>query len=121
MKYAFDIDGTICTNRDTVRKETGDESISYLDMEPFQERIDYINSLYDEGHYILMWTGRGCESYKENPEYWKPDTEKQLKEWGLKYHELIVGMKPFFDVYICDKSYNSEAWFPIMKLVKDKD
>ena len=63
MKYAFDIDGTICTNRDTVRKETGDENISYLDMEPFQERIDYINSLYDEGHYILMWTGRGSVSY----------------------------------------------------------
>ena len=47
MKYAFDIDGTICTNRDTVRKETGDKSLSYLDMKPFQERIDYINSLYD--------------------------------------------------------------------------
>ena len=27
----------------------------------------------------------------------------------------IVGQKPFFDVYVCDKSYNSENWFDIHK------
>ena len=112
MHYCFDIDGTICTNRDTVRKEKNDNTISYMDMEPWQDRIDHINALYEKGHRITMWTGRGCRTYKDNPEFWKPQTAEQLKKWGVNYHELIVG-KPFFDVYICDKSYNSDAWFPI--------
>ena len=37
--------------------------------------------------------------------------EKQLLEWGAKYHELHVGGKPHFDMYICDKSWNSESFF----------
>lgn len=36
---------------------------------------------------------------------------KQLKEWGYKYHHLSVGEKPHFDLYICDKSINSEEYF----------
>ena len=35
MHYCFDIDGTICTNRDTMRKERNDPSIEYTDVEPF--------------------------------------------------------------------------------------
>ena len=35
----------------------------------------------------------------------------QLEDWGAKFHDLIVGEKPHFDLYICDKSVNSEAYF----------
>ena len=38
-------------------------------------------------------------------------TKKQLDEWGAKYHDLQVGNKPHFDVYICDKSHNADIWF----------
>jgi len=113
MKYAFDIDGTICTNRDELRIEKNDDSITYLDMKPYSKRIQLINKLYDQGHEIVYWTGRGGDSYKDQPGYWYKDTEKQLKEWGAKYHELVVGGKPWFDMYICDKSFNSEVWFSI--------
>ena len=41
----------------------------------------------------------------------KEFTKNQLKEWGAKYHDLDVGNKPHFDMYICDKSYNSESFF----------
>ena len=112
MKYAFDIDGTICTNREDVREEKKDDTITYLDMTPYPERIQIVNNLYEQGHEIVYWTGRGGDSYKNDPQYWYNDTEKQLQDWGAKYHELIVGGKPFFDMYICDKSYNSEDWFP---------
>ena len=115
MHYCFDIYCTICTNRDTVRKEKNDKTIEYTDMEPYMDRIAQINEMYDQGHRITMWTGRGCRTHIDNPEFWKPETAKQLDKWGLKYHELIVGQKPFFDVYVCDKSYNSENWFDIHK------
>ena len=117
MQYCFDIDGTICTNRDTMRKEKNDPSIEYTDMEPFMDRIEQINQLYDQGHTITMWTGRGCRTHNGNPEYWKPATAKQLEEWGVKHHNLIVGQKPWFDTYICDKSHNSEVWFNIHKTI----
>ena len=38
-------------------------------------------------------------------------TKKQLDDWGVKYTDLQVGNKPHFDMYICDKSYNSETYF----------
>lgn len=115
MHYCFDIDGTICTNRDIMRKERNDPSIDYPDAEPFMDRIEQINQLYDQGHTITMWTGRGCSTHADNPEYWWSTTVKQLEEWGVKHHNLIVGQKPKFDAYICDKSHNSEVWFDIHK------
>ena len=97
MKYAFDIDGTICTNREDVREEKKDNTITYLDMKPYPKRIQLVNDLYDQGHEIIYWTGRGGDSFKEDPHHWYDDTERQLQEWGAKYHELIVGGKPWFD------------------------
>ena len=56
MRYAFDVDGTICTNRDNVRKEKKDETLTYLDMTPYPERIQIVNNLYEQGHEIVYWT-----------------------------------------------------------------
>ncbi len=37
-------------------------------------------------------------------------TLKQLNNWGLKFHELIMG-KPSYDILIDDKAYNyNEDW-----------
>ena len=102
-----DIDGTICENRDDLRKEQLDTPIHYKDVKHYSKRIASINDLYDSGHTIVYWTARGCVSGDDYTEL----TKSQLLEWGAKYHELQVGNKPFFDMYICDKSYNSESWF----------
>ena len=40
--YVFDIDGTICTNTNG----------NYEEAKPFKERIQFINSLVDEGNKI---------------------------------------------------------------------
>jgi len=98
-----DIDGTICSEmfvRPKQRKH-------YEAATPFYERIARINELYDQGHEIHYWTARGATSKVD----WRELTEQQLTNWGCKYHYLHVGNKPHFDMYICDKSFNSEAWF----------
>lgn len=110
--YVFDIDGTICTNT----------SGKYDLASPFEERIIFINKLYEEGHYIKFFTARGSSTGID----WTYLTKKQLNEWGALYHELILG-KPEGDIYIDDKGYNCNRWiFPEKvrnqsnKIFKDK-
>ena len=64
--YCFDIDGTICTNTD------GD----YEQAIPFKEVIEKINHLYDMGHKIVFYTGRGSTTGID----WYDFTKKQLRE-----------------------------------------
>jgi len=107
-----DIDGTICQNRDDLRKEDIDTPVNYNNVTPYPERIREINELYDAGNKIVYWTARGCVSGTDYTEL----TRDQLLEWGAKYHDLQVGNKPFFDMYICDKSFNSETFFHRKKM-----
>jgi len=93
--YCFDIDGTICTNTN------GD----YEHAVPFKEVIEKINALYDMGHKIVFYTGRGSTTGID----WYDFTRKQLKDWQVKYHELIMG-KPYADLYIDDKGINTSEW-----------
>ena len=94
--YCFDIDGTICTNTD------GD----YEHAVPFKEIIERINGLYDLGHRIIFFTGRGSSTGID----WQDFTKKQLKDWQVKYHELIMG-KPYADLYIDDRGIRAEEFF----------
>tara|TARA_B100000123_G_scaffold272193_1_gene253965 strand:- start:780 stop:1097 length:318 start_codon:yes stop_codon:yes gene_type:complete len=102
MIYYIDIDGTIC--EDIPMK--GKNESTYRAQMPFEDRIAQINKLYDEGHEIHYWTARGATSGKN----WTDLTREQLAQWGCKYTALHMG-KPFFDIYICDKSFNSEQYF----------
>lgn len=88
MVYCFDIDGTLCTNTN------GD----YERAEPYPEVIAQINALYEESHQIKLYTARGSTTGLD----WRELTEKQLRSWGVKYHELLFG-KPYADVYVDDK------------------
>lgn len=49
-----------------------------------------------------MWTARGSLSNK----CFFSITQKQLENWGVKYHELRMG-KPAYDLLIDDKTINS--------------
>jgi hypothetical protein len=104
MTYVVDIDGTICTNTN------GD----YEKAQPFPERIQKINKLYDEGHTIVYLTARGMGRYKDNHlkahlEFWSL-TNQQLNEWGAKHHRFIIG-KPSGDYYIDDKGVSDVDFF----------
>ena len=100
MRYAFDIDGTICTNRDELRIEKNDDSITYLDMKPYSKRIQLINKLYDQGHEIVYWTARGGTTNID----WSDLTKKQLNEWCCKYTRIETQKKPYYDLFIDDKT-----------------
>tara|TARA_R110002020_G_scaffold78506_4_gene197417 strand:- start:28 stop:336 length:309 start_codon:yes stop_codon:yes gene_type:complete len=97
MIIRVDIDETIC--------EYGDVR-EYPLAEPIQSRIQKINELYDEGHTIVYWTARGSVTKKD----WTELTVLQLNEWGAKYHKVELG-KPHYDLYIDDKSINSDTFF----------
>jgi len=97
MTYYVDIDETICYyegNRE------------YPNALPNHERIKKINALYDEGNTIVYWTARGGTTGID----WTELTQKQLKEWNVKHHELKM-WKPSYDLFICDKAVNSERFF----------
>jgi hypothetical protein len=95
MTYCFDIDGTLCTNTHG----------KYEEARPLPKVIDRLNALFDAGHQILLFTARGSTTKID----WRALTEKQLSEWGVKYHTLLLG-KPQADVYIDDRGMSVEAW-----------
>ncbi len=97
MIIYVDVDETICLTP---------EDRDYSKSTPIQENIKKINKLYYNGNTIVYWTARGTVSGID----WTETTVKQLEEWGAKYHKVKLG-KPHFDLYVCDKSINSEAFF----------
>lgn len=97
MIYCFDIDGTICTQN---------SAHDYSRAQPKSHIIAHINSLYKGGHRIIFMTARGRSSGKD----WTRFTSSQLQEWGVHYHELIMGAKPSADLFIDDKGVNIKDW-----------
>lgn len=87
--FVFDIDGVIAG----VRKD-----LSYGETKPVEEMVRIINKLYDLGNRIVLFTARGYVTGID----WYETTKKQMEEWGVKYHELLMG-KPNADYYVDDK------------------
>lgn len=102
LTFIVDVDGTVCNTPFVDGKH------DYKNSVPIQERIDYVNSLYDEGHEILYWTARGTSSRID----WYDHTLKQLQAWGCKFHRFSVG-KPSYDVWIDDKAINASDIPPV--------
>jgi len=112
ITYVFDIDGTICETNGS----------DYINSIPALERIKKVNDLYHDGHTVFFLTARGMgrsnnnqlEAYKELYSF----TEKQLNEWGVKYHALFLG-KPAADIYVDDKAIGDKDFFKNKKQLKD--
>jgi len=97
MIYCFDIDGTLCTKTN---------NNNYPLAVPIPIMIEEVNRLYDSGHYIKLYTARGASSKID----WTELTTKQVNDWGIKHHELILNQKPSYDIFVDDKAYNAEFW-----------
>ena len=106
MIYCFDLDSTLCNT------ENGDYSTSV----PIVDRIREVNKLFDEDHTIIIDTARGSVSKID----WLDITKKQLEGWGLKYHQLRVGVKAFADVYVDDKAITDKDFFKMNNIEEDK-
>ena len=97
MIIYVDIDETICKY---------ENERSYSLASPIRKNVEVINELYDQGNKIVYWTARGTVTGLD----WHELTGNQLNEWGVKYHEYHLG-KPHYDVFICDKAFNTEVFF----------
>lgn len=93
--FCFDLDGVICTT----------PKADYTESLPHEWIIQKINALYNEGHTVKIYTARGSTTGID----WRALTERQLEEWGVQYHELIMG-KPEADIFVDDKGMNIRDW-----------
>ncbi len=94
--YVFDIDGTLVTQ----------DGSNYHTAKPLKEPIAKLNKLYEEGHTIILMTARGQSSGIDHTEF----TKKQMRDFGIKHHSLIMNKKPAADFYIDDKALNVFDW-----------
>ncbi len=105
MIYCFDIDGTICT---TV------EDSQYQLAQPFEHVIREINRLHDAGNVIKLMTARGSVSGKDYTDL----TQRQLADWGVRYHQLIMNTKPHAHLFVDDRAIHIDAWLEKMTPVR---
>ena len=91
LVFCFDLDQTLCLS-------TNDD---YSNSIPLENRINFVNELYKQGHHIIIHTARGSLTGLD----WYNFTVTQLNSWKLNYHELIL-KKPYADFYIDDKAIN---------------
>ena len=86
----FDIDGTICP----IKKV--DEN--YEDLIPYNNMIEKIKELKNEGFKIILFTSRNMRTFNNDitkiNKYTRPILETWLKKWNIPYDELIIG-KPW--------------------------
>ncbi len=86
----FDIDGVIASF---------DPSLKYDQEKPVKNVIDMVNRLYEYGNRIILFTARGSETGID----WSEMTQAQMRDWGVKYHQLRFG-KPAATFYVDDKN-----------------
>ena len=92
----FDLDGVICNTHKN----------QYSSSKPIKKNIKKINYLYHKGYKIIIFTARYMGRFKENVNKANikgfTKTNNQLKDWGVKFHQLRLG-KPSYDLIIDDK------------------
>lgn len=88
-----DLDWTLCTG----------EFWWEWEPEPIQDRIDYINRLYEKWGHIIIYTARV-------PDYFTITFAWLIKNW-VKFHWIAMQQKPGRDLYIDDKALNIEDVF----------
>jgi len=75
------------------------ERANYETVKPNQIMIDIVNQLFEDGHIIKIFTSRGQTTGIDQEDL----TRKQLKDFGIKHHELVMG-KTHFDLLVDDRA-----------------
>jgi len=110
----FDLDGCLCTQSNP----------DYENAQAFPEAIEVVNKLYDDGYTILIYTARfmgrnGNDIHKTYHEGYDM-TKRQLANWGVRYHRLLMG-KPPADAVIDDRAvFFTPDWQEIDKQIREK-
>ena len=96
-RWCFDLDNTLINTKGS----------DYENSTPIPEAVAKVQKYWARGDHIIIMTARGSGSKKD----WREFTAKQLTEFGIPYHQLIVGLKPGgVDVFVDDKAINSLDW-----------
>jgi capsule biosynthesis phosphatase len=97
MRIVFDLDGVIC--------ELKKPSESYSEVIPKKKVIQKMRNLKDDGHYLIIHTGRHMRTCDGDVakviEKIGKITKEWLEKWQVPYDELVFG-KPYADMYIDD-------------------
>ena len=102
--YFFDLDGVVYENGSEFWKpKWGENKI-------FNEAKEKINDLYNSGNQIILVTSRSEE--------FRDITVKQLKQDGLQYHKLIMGI--FHGTRYLVNDYSKSNPFPTAKAINTK-
>ncbi len=113
--FCFDLDNTICKTYKN----------NYKSSKPIKKSILLINSLYNSGHKIKIYTarymGRTNDNQVKSSRKISKLTLEQLKKWNVKFHKLFIS-KPSADLYIDDKSwgYNPSWKIKLKKYINEK-
>ena len=107
LRVCFDLDHTLVT----APRVPGD----YSTCDPIPENIAYCRQLYEQGHTIIIATGRRMRTHKGNVAAVVADigaiTIKSLNDNNIPYHELSFG-KPYAQFYIDDLAISAFADLP---------
>jgi len=103
MQLIIDLDGTICTE-----EKTSSRSLA----KPNKDAVKSVNSLYDEGHIIIIYSARTWMEFEMTTDW--------LKKNKIKYHQLVLG-KPVGDVWIDDRAIAFDNWRNVTDRLKKKN
>jgi hypothetical protein len=99
----FDLDGVICS------QTKGD----YENAVPNMKAIALVNALAKSNKIIIhtaRFMGRNNSDIEKTHKEGYDFTMKQLKSWGVDFHELIMG-KPRYDIVVDDKAvFYTDDW-----------
>ena len=88
----IDIDGTICNEGPPSERPSA---------RPLVGAVEAVNRFVDQGHTVVLWTGRGWDEY--------PMTKKWLDDHGFRYAQILMG-KPIANLIIDDRSRRFTGW-----------
>ena len=94
MTFVIDIDDTLILYPDKIYENIENR---YQDAIPNKKEIDIVNKSYNNGHVIILHTGRNWNKYER--------TKQQLKDFNICHSELVMG-KPQ-GIYIDKDSYKT--------------
>lgn len=95
-RLVIDLDGTLCKQ---VRSDM------YQHARPIADVIKKVNSFYDAGWHVTVFTARGMATYGDRQtarDVHGEMTERWLRDNGVKHDELVFG-KPAGDIYVDDR------------------
>jgi len=92
MVIMIDIDGTICSEERPWERPLA---------VPLAGAVEAVNKLVDEGHTVVLWTGRGWDQYRV--------TKRWLDDHGFQYAQILMG-KPIANLIIDDRACRFAGW-----------